>query len=100
MTRMLGMLTLTMVAITQATQTAADLTLLAPNHRAFVLPTGSDYPEIAEFMTEELRTWGRWMIVAEKTDAELIVVLERSGSGSMGRGSLVARLEDPQGKLL
>lgn len=37
-------------------------------------------------MIDELKKWGRWKVVADESEADLIIRLRASGSGGMGTG--------------
>lgn len=49
-------------------------------------------------MIDELKKWGRWKVVADESEADLIIRLRASGSGGMGTGHVQAFILDAKTK--
>lgn len=69
--------------------------LLVKDRRVFVEKADKD-ADVA--MVKELQNWGRWKIVADESEAELLVRLRVSGSAAWGVGHIQASILDAKTK--
>lgn len=72
-----------------------DLTALNAAKTIFVEKAEKD-ADVA--MIDELNKWGKWKVVADESEAELIVRLRVSGSGAWGIGHVQAFILDAKSK--
>jgi len=65
---------------------------LAEGRRVFVEKSERDADV---WMVKELQNWGRWKIVGDRSEAELIVRIRTSGNPAWGLSHVVAYVLDP-----
>jgi hypothetical protein len=71
-------------------QMLTKTSLLRRGSRVYVLPIpGKDFNEDME---TELTTWSRWTIVKSQSEADIVVRMDLSGSGLMGRGGMMVSI--------
>jgi hypothetical protein len=80
----------------QTALTKDQLEQLAPGKKVFVEKAEKD-ADVA--MLGELKKWGRWPIVADESEADLIIRLRASGSGAWGVGHVQASILNAKTKV-
>jgi hypothetical protein len=84
-------------AYAQSTQlTEEQIEQLAPGKKVFVEKAEKD-ADVA--MLGELKKWNRWPIVADESEADLIIRLRASGSGAWGIGHAQASILNAKTKV-
>lgn len=68
---------------------------VAKDNAVYVEPANKD-ADVA--IVEEIQKWGRWRVVADETEAHIIVRLRASGSGAWGLGHIQAFILDAKTK--
>jgi hypothetical protein len=77
-----------------APTTEPAIAKLSPGRSMYIRPVEA-HPETRMDMVERLEKWGRWPLVEDEGRADVVLKLETSGSGGLGRATVVATIIDP-----